>query len=295
MRAEDRLRPSQIPFILAMWHGIPIFALLAIGPLIDRFGPRKIMLMGLPLAGVGFGCMGLADHIFALFIPPGLISLGMATSLLLPVQTAVANWFAQNRTIALTALSVAAMLGGGLVTLLGEGTQVQWTWPNPFLWLGMTFLIIGIPLALFIRHRPEPSGYLPDGKRVGMEMGNSRLSRSDHPAEEVAFTWRQALRTRTLWMLSLAGSLTGGFGTVKTILIHQQEIDLEAIHMTEIATLSSLLSLLVLGYLGDRYSKRKLLALVAVCQSAGLIILMMAEGRTPLIHLYAILSGLGLK
>ena len=150
--------------ILAMLSMIPAVALLAIGPLIDRFGPRKIMLTGILLAGVGFGSAGLDDHIFALLIPHGLITLGAAMGLLLPVQTAVANWFAQRRSIALALVSAAAWFGWRYTKFLVEQIEILWTWPGPFLWLGVALLAIGLPLALLIRHKPETSGCLPDGR-----------------------------------------------------------------------------------------------------------------------------------
>ena len=62
-------------------------ALLVIGPLIDRFGPRKLMLIGIPLAGTGLLCLGFVSSMLTLNIVLGaLLGIGMSAGFLLPYK-----------------------------------------------------------------------------------------------------------------------------------------------------------------------------------------------------------------
>ena len=285
--------PSQMGLTLSVYHAVPATALLAIGPLIDRFGPRKLMLIGIPLASIGYGCLGAVDRLSILHILQGLIAIGMSAGFLLPAQTAIANWFVRRRSIALAGISAASVLGGLVAKFLAERMAIQPAWPDTLLWLGLVLLGIGLPLALMIRHRPEDYGYLPDGKAAIVERGNEPSSQHDHAVEEISFTWRQALRTRTLWMLALAMALATGAGMVRSIFLPQQGFDAATIQrITEIGSVMGVVGILVFGYLGDLFPKRNLLALAVVLQSISIVFLMTGGGIGQ-IFLYALTFGLG--
>lgn len=92
-----------------------------LGYLVDRFGPRKLMLCGTAMMGLGFLSMSGVDSfttflvIFVLILSPG-----SPISSMLPSQAAVGNWFRRKRGKAFGFLSVGPGLGGAIfVPLLG--------------------------------------------------------------------------------------------------------------------------------------------------------------------------------
>jgi OFA family oxalate/formate antiporter-like MFS transporter len=71
----------------------------------------------------------------------------------------------------------------------------------------------GIPALLFLRHRPESIGLLPDGdngisKEVNLRKPADNISAATFaPAYEYSFTGSQAIRTSTFWLLTTVHSL----------------------------------------------------------------------------------------
>ena len=171
------------------------FTRLVIGPLIDRFGPRKLMLIGIPLAGVGFLCLGFVNNMLTLNIVLGtLLGIGMSAGFLLPTQTAAANWFIRRRSIALAIVCAAFLIGESIIILSEEWIENTIDRQDMFLGLGVTMLVICIPLAFVIRHRPEQYGYLPDGELPVTEETNEPVTEQHSRLTEINFTLWQALR-----------------------------------------------------------------------------------------------------
>jgi len=264
-------------------------ALLVIGPLIDRFGPMKLMLIGIPLAGVGFLCLGFVNNMLTLNIILGtLLGIGMSAGFLLPVQTAAANWFIRRRSLALAIVCAAFLIGESVITLSEEWIENTIDRQDMFLGLGAAILVVCIPLAFIIRHRPEQHGYLPDGKSPSIEGNN--ITEND-------YTLWQALRTRTFWLLTIAAALASATGVLATVyrlpFLIETGFTQDAItDVLSIAPLMGLAGILLFGYLGDRFPKRYLLAIAIVLQSASIIILMTA-GNIVHLYLYTLVYGMG--
>lgn len=265
-----------------------IIAPLAAGPLIDRFGPRKLMLIGIPLASIGFLGLSFVNSLLALYILQGtLIGIGISAGFLLPVQTATANWFMRRRSVALAIISAATVLGGAITALFGERIAAQFSEQGAFLGLGAVMLVLGIPLAFVFRHRPEQHGYLPDGELPG----------EDNRVAETNFSLRQALRTRAFWMLAIAMALAIPVGMMATVwstpfLIDQGFDYIVVTNMFDNTALMGLVGILLFGYLGDMFPKRYLLAIAIGLQSASVVILMTA-GSVAQLYLYTLVYGLG--
>jgi MFS family permease len=274
---------------LTIYHLTGDIALLAVGPLIDRFGPRKLMLIGIPLAGAGFLCLGFVSNMLTLNTVLGvLLGIGMSAGFLLPTQTAAANWFIKRRSVALAIVCAAFLLGESILTISEEWIKNTFDRQDMFLGLGVAMLVICIPLTFIIRHRPEQHGYLPDGKSPVVEGEN---------AAENDYTLWQALRTRTFWLLTVAAALASATGVLATVyrlpfLIETGFTQDAIIDVFNIAPAMGLAGILLFGYLGDRFPKRYLLAIAIVLQSASIIVLMTA-GNIVQLYLYTLVYGMG--
>lgn len=272
--------------------------LLAIGPFIDRFGPRKVMLIGIPLAGIGFLLLSFVDNIFALnIILGGLLGIGIKAGFLLPAQTATANWFIRSRSIVLAIIMAASILGEAAITLLRGQITNQFDSRVVFAGLGTVILVVCIPLALIFRHRPEQYGYLPDGKSVALEEDSERRTETTNRVLETNFTLRQALGTRAFWLLVIAAALSSGVNTMATIFRIPFLIDADfnqaaIADVFRIAPLMGLAGILLFGYLGDRFPKRYLLAIAIALQSVSVVILMTA-GSVVQLYIYTLTYGMG--
>lgn len=135
-----------------------------VGMVIDRFGPRRVMLVGIPLFGVGFALISRVNDLltfYLLFI--FLVSTGNSLGTSFPPMAAVNNWFARRRGIATGLLMAGYGIGGGTGAFFLGWLITAYGWRNAAVASGAIILVVGVIAAAFVRRRPEDYGRLPDG------------------------------------------------------------------------------------------------------------------------------------
>lgn len=182
------------------------------GYFVDRIGPRRLMLVGIPLMGLGYILMSRINSLPAFFLVYVLgISLGNSLGMSTPMTAAVANWFNRKRGLAFGVMWSGVGLGGLLVPALGWAVE-RFGWRDAAMFVGIGLIAVGIPIASVMRHRPEQYGYYPDGK-VPEGTPAQRPPQADLSQD---FTAREALRTSSFWFLSLSitarSLVSGGIG-----------------------------------------------------------------------------------
>jgi sugar phosphate permease len=161
---------------------------------------------------------------------------------------------------------------------------------------GVLIIAIGLPLTMLVRHRPEDHGMRPDGdleEPSGIE-GNGHPP-PDH-SEEVDFTAREAMRTRSFWLLSLGHG--AGLMTVGAMLVHfvshvTDELDgslASAARMTTLMTVMLVIGMISAGWLGDRISKRGIIV-TAMLMHLGAMVLLATVSMIALVAFAAGLQG----
>lgn len=246
-----------------------------LGPLeglfVDKFGPRKIMLVGVVLMGGGFVLLGRVSSInefYLVFVL--LVALGSGLGFATPLPTAVGNWFVRRRGIAFGLALSGIGLGGLLVPML-SWLIGQYGWRTAALAAGIIIFAVATPIAFIMRHKPEQYGYIPDGEAAPTkETGEIR--------GEADFTAREALRTRAFWLLSFAFSIrlmvTGAVPVhiMPFLLDNGFSRGMAAVALGSIA-LISILGRLGYGWLGDRLQKRYVIAGLLVILAGSLLLL----------------------
>ena len=143
-----------------------------------------------------------------------------------------------------------------------------------------------------MRRRPEDHGQLPDGGPAPVDASGSNVP----VAAEPEFTARQALRTRTFWLLSLVHA--SALLIVGTVLVHQIPHMMEAVGLTATAA-GSVVGVLVVvvmcgqllgGWVGDRVNKRYIIFAAMWVHAAAMIIFAYAESLSGAI-IFAVLHG----
>ena len=182
------------------------------GYFVDRIGPRRLMLVGIPLMGLGYILMSRINSLSAFFLVYVLgIALGNSLGMSTPMTAAVANWFNRKRGLAFGVMWSGVGLGGLLVPALGW-TVERFGWRDAAMFVGIGLIAVGIPIASVMRHRPEQYGYYPDGKAPDGTAAQ-RPTQADLSQD---FTAREALRTSSFWFLSLSitarSLVSGGIG-----------------------------------------------------------------------------------
>jgi MFS family permease len=264
------------------------------GWLVDRFGPRPILLIGTGLFGLGFFLFSQVNSIptyFAAFI---LIALGSSLGGWATLMVSIVNWFDRHRAKAVAWSQIGFSLGGLSVPLVILGLEA-WGWRTMATVSGLAVLCIAGPLVLLVRHRPSEIGALPDGRLVPARQG-------DEPAEEhvqeKSFTWRQAVRAPSFWFISIGHALS--LLTVSSMLAHLiPHLTLGLGYSAVSAGLVfgsmtgvQLLGLFLGGYLGDRFDKRLLCVYCMIGHFFGLLAVTYAASVWWLAA-FVVMHGLG--
>tara|TARA_Y100000590_G_scaffold470707_1_gene668078 strand:- start:6376 stop:7665 length:1290 start_codon:yes stop_codon:yes gene_type:complete len=268
-----------------------------VGFLIDRYGSRKIMAIGIPVAGIGFiiWAIFVNNYTSFLLVYVGIIAMGINGGFFHPAMAVANNWFVKKRSTAMATISVSVGIGGSIIVPALAFIIDGWGWREAALVAGIGMLFVIWPLTLFIRHKPEDLGLLPDGDSISSmsdQTDSDSLGTSSVYVEEHNFTVTEAFRTQSMWLLISA--ITLRFTSHTAVMVHLAPI-LQDRGMSTVAAggavgllvFVSIPGRMAVGWLGDKYAKRKVIAILLILQLLSLIIL--AEATT-LWHLYAFIG-----
>lgn len=253
-----------------------------IGRLIDRFGPRLVILGGIALAGTGFLLLSLAHSFLAFFlIYVLLISLGFNGGFYSPVYTAVNSWFIRRRGMGFALIDSAGNVGTVVMAPVLSYLILNFGWRTTAFVSGLILLAAALPAALPMSRSPESRGLRPDGEPAtgAVAQGHSPATPEATPVD---FTPRQALGTLNYWMLS--SSITLRLVATIALMVHMVPIlvwkgmdEATAAYLLSLFGLSSIVVTLAMGWLSDRWSKPLLCALGALASVFGLLGLTLSQ------------------
>ncbi len=278
------------------------------GALVDRFGPRRVMPVGVILLALGVAGCTRANEIWHLYLLFGVVAaIGSGLTGFASNIAVVAHWFIRKRG---TAVGIFHSGWGAsfIFVPISQYLISSFGWRNAYLIIGCVVPAILLPLILvFHRHRPQDMGLLPDG---GTNPGEAT---SKLPGEAAADTsvidkkwastdWslRGAMHTLRFWAVFLANLLFWGMG-VNVLVAHQVAFAVDVGFTTLlVADAVSLYGIMVIcgnlcGFLSDRLGREisfSVAAIMATIAVANLIFM----GNIPLVWMlfvYAILLGFG--
>lgn len=251
------------------------------GYLVDRFGPRTMMFVGVPILGTGFILVSFAPT-FPIFVATFIfgVVLGGSLGFHSPITTSVANWWQRKRGRAFGILWLGQSIGSAVVPIIAWFIDA-FGWRIAFRAMGVVVFFVGLPVASVMRHRPEQYGMLPDGDQEPEQ--SDQATEGAGGEDEPNFTALEALRTRTFWYFVIA---VGVRVSVTTAVAINSFNLIDSLGGT--ATQAGLLFLmqgvlsapgrLFLSWAGDTISKRHIMAVSLAVLAASL--LMMSQVTT---------------
>ena len=257
----------------------PLFGFFA-GWIVDRFGPRRLMLVGILMAGVALIGLGNMNALWMFYFFYLLNALGYVCAGPLPNQVLLSRWFDKSRGKAMGIAYLGIGLGGALVVQLSAFLARQFGWRTALSSLGVLIIVVAFPLAFVVRESPSgtPTGLKPSA-----------------PPQPMGWV----LRSPRFYLLMIGsmcsiGAVGGANQHLKLLLaLDLHFTDQQVANVASLVLISSLIGRVTMGWLADRFPKKYVMLLIYLIVAAGISLLFFAW-VPGVIYVFAVVFGIGL-
>ena len=261
-----------------------------IGGLIDRFGPRKVVIPGILLCAMGLSLCSFTDDLWSFYLFYGvLVGTGVSFFSIVTYSSILAHWFERKRGLASGIASSGMGVGTFLLVLLAERFIRAWGWRWAFTILAAITLLVLLPSnGLLLRHKPQELGLGPDGVPC----------RGENEGEG-GEGFLMALKTRRFWLFVAFASLA--LLSIQIILVHNVRFLVDkgvergsaALAFAFVGIVSSVFRIFW-GWLSDRIGRETSYSFGAVCVAlSALCLLGVSPDRGLFLYLFVIFFGMG--
>jgi len=260
------------------------------GWLIDRYGPRRVILLGTPI----FGSILLANRFFSgsivqfycFYVVLGLSIHGVSP---IPYGSLVSHWFDRRRGLALGLTMLGIGVGAVIMPSVAQTLITRFSWKTAYSILGAGVLLICWPVVAYVlKEKPEDFGLLSDGGPASTD-STKDVGRG--------LTAREAWRSRVFWLMALAFTLVSA--SVQGCVVHMAPMLSDQNLGARTAALGSSLigGAVMIGRVGtgcllDRTFAPRLASILFAVAASGIALLLLGSG--PAVFAGAFLVGLGL-
>ncbi|NQW22829.1 MAG: MFS transporter [SAR202 cluster bacterium] len=281
------------------------------GPLMgwatDRFGPRVILMFGGITSGLGFILLSFTqNYLYFICVFVGLLSLGFRAGYNNATMPAINQWFRRHRGLAMGLAGMGTAVGGTVIAPLMGFLVLSAGWRPAAFISGVVILVVVIPMSFLIRRDPESMGLRPDGDPIpeneinigevytgeGQDAQRDRHGAAVLHAGEPDFMAAEAMRTPTFWMLVLAVGMRNTVHSGVTWLMvpmivwflmgsgrSEDGAQPIAVAFVGVMSFSLLLMTPLVGWLGDRWSKKKLSSACMIGGALSMLVLVEDTGH----------------
>lgn len=267
----------------------PLFGISA-GFLIDHLGPRRILLVGLLLAGIAFLGYGWMHSLGVYYLFYFLQTAGYIVAGPIPNQVLISNWFNRFRGRAMAGAYLGIGIGGAAAPILAGFLikNVGWRWAMRA--IGALILLVIIPITIkFVRNRPSDLGLLPDGSvpaqsHIGTLEGFSSLAK--------------VLRTPAFWLIALGSFMSIGAigGVIQHLVLFLKDSGFtadEATRVPSVLLVSSIAGRIIMGWLADYFPKKYVMLAACLCVGSA-VPLLYSPNLGTMAYVFAAIFGFGM-
>ncbi len=256
---------------------LPLFGFAA-GWIIDRFGLKRLMIVGILFGAISIIGLGQANTLplfYACFI---FNALGYVCAGPLPNQVLLSRWFKESRGKAMGFAYLGIGLGGAITVKMASWLTGRFGWQTSLICLGVLMAVVALPLTLMTDDKSKEFG-----------------QQSQIPAAPLG----EILRSKSFYLLAI-GSLCsiGAVGAtnqhLKLYLTRDNGFDQNtAANVIALVLFTSNVGRILMGWLADRYPKKYVMILIYLLVAAGIPLLFFIQAP-GMIYLFAIVFGIGM-
>jgi MFS family permease len=255
----------------------PLFGFIA-GWLIDRYGPRRMLMAGAIMGGAALIGLAFMSSLWMFYFFYVFNALGYVFGGPLPCQVLISRWFDKNRGKAMGIAYLGIGTGGVLVPQLSAGLEKGFGWHYALCGIGILMIIIAFPMAFFLKD--PASGAQTDIKKA-----------SYVPVKDM-------LKSRNFYLLAIGSmcSIAAVGGTNQHLKLYLRELNYSQSGSANIISLvlfASLAGRVIMGWLADIFPRKHVMILIYMIVALAIPMLLLPEfnGR---IYIFAVIFGIGL-
>jgi sugar phosphate permease len=267
----------------------PLFGFGA-GWIVDRFGPRRLMMAGILMAGGALLGLGAVSASWAFYFFYFFNALGYVCGGPLPCQVLVSRWFDKTRGRAMGIAYLGIGIGGAIVPLLAAWLTAHLGWRVSLQAIGVLIVLIALPLAYFVRE--DPGGAVPSpSNRGGALLSGSRPASS--PALGTILS-APAFYLLALGSMCSIGAVGGTNQHLKLFLsLDRGFTQTDAARIISLVLTISIAGRLLMGWLADRMARKHVTVLIYLLVASAIPLLLLRTSSSTM-YLFAAIFGLGL-
>jgi len=255
----------------------PLFGFIA-GWMIDKYGPRRLMLSGVLMMGVALIGLSFADNLGMFYLFYVFNALGYVSGGPLPCQVLISRWFDKNRGKAMGIAYLGIGTGGALVPQIAAGLEKNIGWHYALASLGVLIILFAFPMVFFIR--------------------GAGVKQNDPGKKHETIPLKSILANRNFYLLAFGSMCSIGAvgGVGQHLKLYLRDINFtqaEAANVMSFVLLSSLAGRLLMGWMADIFRRKYVMIFIYLIVAAAIPLLLIPDfqGR---IYIFAIIFGIGL-
>jgi MFS family permease len=255
----------------------PIFGFLA-GWAVDRFGPRRMMVIGILMAAIALVGLGSISSLGMFYFFYFFNALGYVCGGPLPNQVLLTQWFDRSRGKAMGFAYLGIGIGGATVPWISHVLVQHFGWQAALRILGFSIVAVSLPLAMLVKEPPR-----------------ARIrSASVAPATTKAAFKQVSFYLLTAGSMCSIAAVSGTQQNMKLFLsLDRHFTQRDAAGVLSLVLAFSIAGRLLMGWLADRFSKKYVMLLTYMLVAAGIPLLFL--GTTPVVlYASAAIFGIGL-
>lgn len=268
------------------------------GRFVDRFGPKKIIVFGGLILGLGLALLSFSSSLWYFYGVYMIVGISFMATGMIPISHIISNWFIKRRGTALGIAAVGMGLGGTFMSqIIGNILIPNFGWRGAYLVLAILSLGLIIPIVLFvIKTKPQDKGLRAYGAEALATVEIVHTS----PQQAEIWRWNIALKTSTFWLITISFMMVQTHvGIIQHQISHLTDIGFPvdaAVTALSAVGLASATGKFAFGYLSDRFSAKYCAAMSYALMLLGIVIMMNVGSASPIeiLWLYAIFMGVGI-
>ena len=240
----------------------------ALGFLLDRFGPRRIVLPCIAIFCGGYLSLAWLTprliHFYLAFFVIGLVGNGTAY---LGYSRAISTWFVRRRGLALSVMLAGGSCGAMILPVIAQAAISHYGWRTAYAALGLLAFVLGFPVAArFLREQP---GVVPCTPNSARDDGSVREALGG------SIFWIIAV---TVWLY--ATSVNGALAHLSALLTDRGISSQGSAYAVSIIGATALVGRVLTGVFLDRFFGPRVSQWMLILTVAGMVLLSVAHSLT---------------